>query len=225
MRESEQTYNASARPLRASKAGGILRLAGSPIWRHQGRPNGPVPEPQPFRPKWPDSQHWPRLPNGGGRGRPRAKVRVACCRSVYWLDTPVTLPPGRAKLATRPVPSGSCCQRENDRDDRCRLLYRKDCAPRGEYDIDLQTEELGRDFGKSLVASLGPAILDRDGAALDPTEFAQSLHKSGGPLGARARAQEPDSRQFSRLLPSCRKGPRHAAPPISVMNSRRFIIR
>jgi hypothetical protein len=43
-----------------------------------------------------------------------------------------------------------------------------------------------RDFCKSLAASLGPAILDRDGAALDPTEFAQPLHKSGGPLGTRA---------------------------------------
>ena len=28
-------------------------------------------------------------------------------RSVVWIDSPVTLPPGRARLATRPVPSGS----------------------------------------------------------------------------------------------------------------------
>ena len=31
----------------------------------------------------------------------------------------------------------------------------------------------------ALAASLRPAILDRDGATLDPTEFAQPLHKSG----------------------------------------------
>jgi hypothetical protein len=34
----------------------------------------------------------------------------------------------------------------------------------------------------SLVASFRPAILDRDGATLDPAEFAQPLHKRGGPF-------------------------------------------
>jgi hypothetical protein len=37
-------------------------------------------------------------------------------------------------------------------------------------------DELGRDLGEAFGASLGPAILDCDGATLDPAEFAQSLH-------------------------------------------------
>ena len=52
---------------------------------------------------------------------------------------------------------------------------------RRDDDIDLEPDELGRDLGEALDAALRPAILDRDGAALDPAEFAQPLHKSGGP--------------------------------------------
>jgi hypothetical protein len=34
-------------------------------------------------------------------------------------------------------------------------------------DIDLEPDELGRDFGEPLVTSLRPAIFDRDGATFD----------------------------------------------------------
>ena len=84
-------------------------------------------------------------------------------------------------------------------------------ASRRDNDIDLEPDELGRDLGVALGASLRPAILDRDGAALDPAEFAQSLHKSGGPLAPgrrRGRAQEPDGRQLPRLLRARRERPR-----------------
>ena len=82
---------------------------------------------------------------------------------------------------------------------------------RRDNDIDLEPDELGRDLGEALAASLRPAILDRDGAALDPAEFAQSLHKSGDPFARgrrRARAQEPDGRQLPRLLRARRERPR-----------------
>ena len=39
----------------------------------------------------------------------------------------------------------------------------------------------GRDLGDALLSSLRPAILDRDGATLDPTEFTKSRHKSSRP--------------------------------------------
>ena len=82
---------------------------------------------------------------------------------------------------------------------------------RRDDDVDLEPDELGRDLGVALVASLRPAILDRDGATLDPAEFAQSLHKGGGPLAPgrrRGRAQEPDGRQLRRLLRARRERPR-----------------
>src|SRR5262245_38579378 len=60
-------------------------------------------------------------------------------------------------------------------------------------------------------ACLRPAILDRDGAPLAPAEFAQPLHKSGGPLApgrSRGRSQKSDSRQLTRLLRARRERPR-----------------
>src|SRR5215831_16472771 len=108
----------------------------------------------------------------------KSSSRLAA-RSAAWFDRPVTLPPGRARLATRPVPRRD---REDDRDNRCRLLCRDDGGSRRDNDIDLQTDELGRNLGVALAASLRPPILDRDAATLDPTKFAQTPHESGGPM-------------------------------------------
>jgi len=48
--------------------------------------------------------------------------------------------------------------------------------------MDLEVDELGRDLGVALAASLCPAKLDRDGAAVNPTELAQPQHEGVGPL-------------------------------------------
>src|SRR5262249_53460021 len=71
--------------------------------------------------------------------------------------------------------------------------------------ITFEPNELACDLGVAFVATLSPAILDRDVAGLDPAEFAQPLHKGGSPLAidcGRSRAQEPDDRQLARLLRS-----------------------
>jgi len=62
----------------------------------------------------------------------------------------------------------------------------------------------------ALVASLGPAILDRDGAILHMTELAQPLHERGGQFapGGRGRPEDADGRQLARLLRSRRERPR-----------------
>src|SRR5262249_1438610 len=70
---------------------------------------------------------------------------------------------------------------EDDWNDRCRLLCREDCTSHRDNDIDLEPDELGCDIGEALAAPLRPAIFDHDRAALDPPEFAQPLHKGGGP--------------------------------------------
>jgi hypothetical protein len=76
-------------------------------------------------------------------------------------------------------------------------------------EVDLAVDELGRDLGGALGAGLRPAIFDRDGAALDPAKFVQSLNKSSGPWtpGRSVRAQDPNSRQLCRLLPARRERP------------------
>ena len=56
-------------------------ILGSPDFeceRLRGRACGPLPEPRPSPARRWDCRHWPRSPTGGDRGRPRAKVRVAC---------------------------------------------------------------------------------------------------------------------------------------------------
>jgi hypothetical protein len=56
------------------------------------------------------------------------------------------------------------------------------CGCRGDNDIDLEPDELGRDLSGPLAASLRPAMLDGDGATVNPAEFLQPLNKSGNPL-------------------------------------------
>ena len=119
-------------------------------------------------------------------------------------------------------------RREHDRDDRCRLLCRENgwgCLR--DDDIDLEPDELGRDLGVALAASLRPAILDRDGATLDPAEFAQPLHKSGDPYGSRAEGvaapRNPMVGSFAGCCARAASGHAAAAPPSSVMNSRRLM--
>src|SRR5262245_55797254 len=94
-------------------------------------------------------------------------------------------------------------RREHDRDNRCHLLCRKH-RPSHCYDhIDLESDELSGNLAEALGTSLRPTILDRQGATLDPAEFAQSLNKGGGPLALgcrRGRAHVPDGRQPRRLL-------------------------
>ena len=94
----------------------------------------------------------------------------------------MTLPPGRARLATKPLPTGSGVDRKDDRDDRSRLLECGDRGSKRDDDIDLKPDELGRDLGVALDAVFRPAILDRDGAPLDPAEFA-SLCKNATSRG------------------------------------------
>jgi hypothetical protein len=73
--------------------------------------------------------------------------------------------------------------RKNNGDDRRCLLGSQDCGGRRcDNKINLALDELGRDLGEALAATLCPAILDRDRATIDPTEFAQSLDKGGDPL-------------------------------------------
>ena len=87
---------------------------------------------------------------------------------------------------------------EHDRDDRRRLFCRDDrWGCRCYNDIHLQPDELGRELGQALCASLCPAVLDRNIATLDPAELAQSLHKGADPRAVerrRVRAQESDGR-------------------------------
>ena len=131
--------------------------------------------------------------------------------SDIWFARPVTLPPGRARLATS-GPDRIVYRREHDWDDRCRLLCREGCwGCHRDNDIDLEPDELGRGFCVALIAALCPAILNRKVATVDPSEFTEPLHKSGNPLVLDrrvGRTQESDGRRLARLLRARRERPR-----------------
>ena len=85
------------------------------------------------------------------------------------------LPPSRARFATSPVSTGppTAANTIGIIDVACLA------AVTGPAECVRMTLTLSRtvsDFGDPLVASLGPAIFDRDGATIDPAEFAQPLH-------------------------------------------------
>src|SRR5262249_12424921 len=119
--------------------------------------------------------------------------------SVCWTDRPVTLPPGRARLVTSPVPIGSLCRRG-------RAVIR-------DNDVNSATDELPRDLCDAFGASLRPTILDPNGTTLHPAEVVQSRHKScrPGTPGRRVRAYKPNRRQLASLLRARRERLRRRA--------------
>ena len=93
----------------------------------------------------------------------------------------MTLPPGRAKLVDQAVAYGVVRHPEDNRDGRCCPLYFNAGGSRRDDDVHFESNVLGCNLGKAFTMPLGPSILDRNGAALDPTEFAQPLHECIGP--------------------------------------------
>src|SRR5262249_10445622 len=107
--------------------------------------------------------------------------------------------------------NGIDCNCENDWDGRCRLLCGYCRASHCEDDIDLKPNEFGRDLGKSLVASIRPAIFDCNGTAIGPAEFTQSPHKGRRPTTpgrGRACTQKPEGGRLARRRGASRERPR-----------------
>src|SRR5262245_40863251 len=96
------------------------------------------------------------------------------------------------------------CQRENDRNSGSRSFYGEHSLGACRYDdVDLAPNQFDCDLGGPLVASVRVPIIDRDGAAFDPTKFSQPPYKTGNKIthgGRRGRTQESDGGDFHRLL-------------------------
>ena len=139
---------------------------------------------------------------------------------------PVMFPPGRARLATRPVADRIADSHHDKGDRRCRLLDGERGRRAGGHDhIHIEGDQLGDENGKALILSFRPSILDRDVAALHVAELAQAFAERPDEIGLERRGgvpQKTDPGDFPALLRARRKRPRAAAPPSSVMNSRRF---
>ena len=174
-----------------------------------------------------DSPHWPELRADGIRGQSRAIVQGAYQpdQRVHF-DRPVTLPPGRARLATRPLSTGlfATAKTIGMIDVACFIAWNS--ASCRDDDIDVEPHELPCDFGKALVASLRPAIFDCNSVTIDPSEFAQPLHKNGDPFApgrGRGCTQEPDGPKLALLCAARRSATRQPLPPTAPRNSRRHM--
>ena len=128
--------------------------------------------------------------------------------SVDRIDSPVTLPPGRAKLAITPPRMGSAPNVKTMGMTSVACLNVLTAI-----EVETMTSTLSRTNSAAISAwrcgiFLGPAILHRDGATLDPAQFTQSLHKRRSPGLEPLSSLESDGRQFARLLRARRNWPR-----------------
>src|SRR6266446_2354070 len=115
---------------------------------------------------------------------------------------PVTLLPGRLRLATRPSLTGAPRLTKTDRDRRSRRLgyICRDDVMSSDH-RHLTAYQIGCEVGQSVVLVLRPAILDHDILALDVTGFTNALPEGGQiacTISKRRAAEEPDHRWRSR---------------------------
>jgi len=114
------------------------------------------------------------------------------------------LPPGCARLATRPFPDRIGRESHDDGDRGDRLLQHRQRRTHGcDDDVKLQSHELRSNFRNSLVvflhgAPLDDVILSIDIAVLTPT-LQERVVKTGNSR-ARCSGEKPDAPDFSGLL-------------------------
>ena len=148
-----------------------------------------------------------------GTSSRRSSSRFAANSAVKKL-TPVRLPPGRARLATRPSLTGSSRDVEDDGDRRgCRLGRERRSGTAGRDDHgDLSANQFGRQRRQSIDLILRPAVFDRHVLALDIAGVFEALAKSAQPV------REPVRRCGCRgtrspASPAAARAPRAATPP------------
>ena len=91
---------------------------------------------------------------------------------------PVALPPGRAKLATKPAATGSVSLREHDWHGAGSLQQRPDGrAARCEDDVRRECDQFSRVSPSGIGIPRAPAIVDLQVAAVSPAQLLQALHE------------------------------------------------
>src|SRR5215467_14670974 len=102
--------------------------------------------------------------------------RLPTIAGVEMVDSPVALPPGRARLVTSPSVTGSVAEVKTMGIVLVACLAARawGCAS-GHDDINLKRNQFGRKGGEPLKLSFGISVFAHDAAALDVTEVTQSL--------------------------------------------------
>ena len=139
---------------------------------------------------------------------------------------PVTLPPGRLRLATRPASTGSSPMLKTIGMVVVAALAASAaaCCRRGD-DGDPTADQVGRQFRQAIVVIVRPAVFDRHVAALDVAGFAQALAECRHAICGRRRPTRRSRNPITGIAGCCaRAASGHAAAlPSPAMNSRRRI--
>ena len=114
-----------------------------------------------------------------GTSSDSSSSRLGISSAVSML-TPVRLPPGRARLATRPAPTGSPPPMKTIGIVEVALFAASAAAVPPCHDhVDLAADEVGGQCGQPIIVALRPAVFDRHVLSLDVAGFAQSLAERG----------------------------------------------
>ena len=161
-----------------------------------------------------------------GTSSDSSSSRLGISSTVRML-TPVRLPPGRARLATRPRLDRVAADDEDDRDRRG-CAFRRECrrgAARHDH-VDLAADEVGGQCGQPIIVTLRPAVFDRHVLSLDIAGFAQSLAERGHKRLQTGRASVLPRKPITGIAFCCaRKADGHPpiAPASKIMKSRRLM--
>src|SRR5215470_7904413 len=134
---------------------------------------------------------------------------------VVTLLTPVRLPPGRLKLATRPALHGVAPGTEDDWNSRGRRLGRlcRGLAATGDNNRNLATNEIVDQLRQALVPTFRPSEFDRDVPPFDEACLTEALPKGGQhrSVGHRRSAVEISDHRHRLLRPCLQRPCRRAA--------------
>ena len=107
----------------------------------------------------------------------------------------MTLPPGRARLATRPAPTGSFATAKTIGMTDVACFAAATARPAVTMTSTFRRTNSAAISAKRSARPSAQRYSIAIGAALDPAEFAQSLHKSGRPMARiRRRGRRPGTR-------------------------------
>src|SRR5262245_34055983 len=141
--------------------------------------------------------------------------------------TPVQLPPGRFKLATKPSLTGSPPEDNRNYGSSCFRCESGRAAAGRDQDGETSAGKFGGHRGQPIISAVGPAIFDGDIFAFDITDFPQSPTERGQEAIHTA-CEAPLRKPITGMAGCCAlaaSGHAAAAPPSRAMNSRRLITR
>ena len=144
----------------------------------------------------------------------RSSSRLAANSAPKKL-TPVRLPLGRARLATRPSLTGSSPATKSDGNRRGRRLrrQRRRNAAGGSNHGDLAADQIGGQRRQPVVLIVGPAVFDGHALAFDKARLLQSVAKSAQTIRRTHQAIECGEFRSPAPLAAARAPPAATQPP------------